>query len=952
VLDRISRAGRGEWAALLEEAREQAAAGVARRAGTAALRGLDGSALAGEVIRRVSLGELGRAAQLLGQAKVAAPCPEVRAELQSLLVTLAEQRGLLAADPDADEEVPARHLAKELRKAPRSSGPGPSGSRFTHWQSCQHSPGAMTALGVVVDRIASGRVPPGAAAGLALTSLTPLRKKNGRLRPVAAGEALRRLTAKALARAHAKPIAEAVGLAQFGVGTPGGTEALSHAVQVEAGRRPQAAFVALDMRNAFPSLDRDEVLAAVGLHAPFLLPYARLFLGRRSRYRYLGADGEGEALPADQGVDQGDPLAPAFLAVTIRRPLERLEARLRELAEEEGFTPDAAADAIRVRAYLDDVLVRVPDTLAARVPAEAAAALAPVGGDLDAAKTQVWRAAGGCPPGCQAWWVPAGLVLLGGPLADEDELTGGATVLGSAGFVEGFLASKLEKFEAFLAGVERTAEEAAPHLPRAQSGNLLLRVCGLGRLTHLTRLLPPAATAAFAAAADGAALATFAKLAGLDDLTPLQEKQARLSQRRGGMGLRSLHERREAAWVGSWLTTLPRVRDSCPAGWAGKAQLTRDGPAWAEEGWAAALLDACDGLAARGAHLDAEGEVCGDAPDDPWSWEDGFAPLRKKQGELSKKLEDAGRRELLQAETCSGRARVRSCGGPGAGAWLSAIPADAGLSFSDEEFMIAARFRLGQHLCLGGQQCGNAYATTGDRHRAGDRCQGVLDAQGLHAATCLVGGRRKRTHDAQRDLYADLLPGGGYAVQREQHVPGWDRWVQRANGRWVLERAILDLRLEAPPAAPVTYLDTVVTHPCAATYLHGAAGEDGFAARLAEEGKHSRYPPDPRVQGRLVPLAVETYGRLGKEGLRFLRKAAGRACTRTTALAVLGGEGPPAVLGSWLERQSVALQKNNAAAFKAAAGAAATWRDLRAPGLEEAALDVLAEAERLAALAA
>ena len=96
---------------------------------------------------------------------------------------------------------------------------------------------------------------------------------------------------------------------------------------------------------------------------------------------------------------------------------------------------------------------------------------------------------------------------------------------------------------------------------------------------------------------------------------------------------------------------------------------------------------------------------------------------------------------------------------------------------------------------------------------------------------------------------------------------------------------------------------------------------------------------------------VETYGRLGQEGLRFLRKAAGRACTRTTALAVLGGEGPPAVLGSWLERQSVALQKNNAATLKAA-GAAATWRDTRVPGLDEAVLEVLAEAGRLAAQAA
>ena len=115
-------------------------------------------------------------------------------------------------------------------------------------------------------------------------------------------------------------------------------------------------------------------------------------------------------------------------------------------------------------------------------------------------------------------------------------------------------------------------------------------------------------------------------------------------------------------------------------------------------------------------------------------------PLRKKQGELSKKAEDAALRSLLQAETLSGRARLRSCGGPGAGAWLSAIPADAGLSFSDEEFATAARFRLGQHLCLGGQQCGNTYATTGAGHRAGDRCQGTLDAHGLHAVPVLALG--------------------------------------------------------------------------------------------------------------------------------------------------------------------------------------------------------------------
>ena len=129
--------------------------------------------------------------------------------------------------------------------------------------------------------------------------------------------------------------------------------------------------------------------------------------------------------------------------------------------------------------------------------------------------------------------------------------------------------------------------------------------------------------------------------------------------------------------------------------------------------------------------------------------------------------------------------------------------------------------------------------------------------------------------------------------------------------------------------------------------------ETGHAARAAAAAKHSRYRPHTAgVPGRLVPFAVETYGRLGDEALSFLRKAAGRACRRTTALAVLGGEGPQAALGAWLQRQSAALQKTNVAAFKAAAGARTTWQAGPVPGLEEEAVEVLASAEALAAAAA
>ena len=96
--------------------------------------------------------------------------------------------------------------------------------------------------------------------------------------------------------------------------------------------------------------------------------------------------------------------------------------------------------------------------------------------------------------------------------------------------------------------------------------------------------------------------------------------------------------------------------------------------------------------------------------------------------------------------------------------------------------------------------------------------------------------------------------------------------------------------------------------PCAPANRGGAATENGYAAARAEEEKHGRYPPG-RADWKLEAFAQALYGRYGDEALSFLRRAAGRACTRTSALAVLGEEGPPVVLGSWLQRLTCVLQK-------------------------------------------
>ena len=76
-------------------------------------------------------------------------------------------------------------------------------------------------------------------------------------------------------------------------------------------------------------------------------------------------------------------------------------------------------------------------------------------------------AEGGCPGGADldAYWTPLGLVLLGAPLGDEDELAVDSAPLGGTGFVSDFLRDKLAAYRRFLEAVE-TVVTARPRAAR------------------------------------------------------------------------------------------------------------------------------------------------------------------------------------------------------------------------------------------------------------------------------------------------------------------------------------------------------------------------------------------------------------------------------------------------------------------------------------------------------
>ena len=88
------------------------------------------------------------------------------------------------------------------------------------------------------------------------------------------------------------------------------------------------------------------------------------------------------------------------------------------------------------------------------------------------------------------------------------------------------------------------------------------------------------------------------------------------------------------------------------------------------------------------------------------------------------------------------------------------------------------------------------------------------------------------------------------------------------------EEAVLDLEVRSADV-PRLYLDVTVRHAVGADAarqaLARAARHDGTTAAEGEGDKRARYPQERSPYGAL-PLALETYGRHGREALRYLRR--------------------------------------------------------------------------------
>lgn len=366
------------------------------------------------------------------------------------------QRELLqaAAHP---EEISVKELITCLRKFPPGSSPGPSGISPSVLLSLITLPGSAVGpvVAPVVHAIISGGVPKAYRAIIFGARLVPLVKKDKAIRPIAAGEAIRRVGAKIMAKRLAEKFRKVLILVgQIGVAVGSGLEALaSWARQAARIIRRGESIAKVDFKNAFNAFYRCAMTDAVLKHMPELALYVDAAYSEPSLL-FVGT----HTISSESGVQQGDPLGPVLFSLAALHCIE-LPEEIRSHLRGSGW-------------YLDDGLFVGPSAYVHAALSHVKNKAAEIGLEMNVSKTEILSAS-------RDTWEPFLNDFPCWRSLDEFELLGLPCSPSDAG-VEAFTQRFLERIES------RTAAINAVSKVDAHVGYLLLRMCtGFAACVHL-----------------------------------------------------------------------------------------------------------------------------------------------------------------------------------------------------------------------------------------------------------------------------------------------------------------------------------------------------------------------------------------------------------------------------------------------------------------------------------
>jgi len=436
------------------------------------------------------------------------------------------------------------------------------------------------------------------------------------------------------------------------------------------------------------------------------------------------------------------------------------------------------------------------------------------------------------------------------------------------------------RLDAVAGHVQRLADSLAGHVSHGlplQAAGAILRHVATGAPQHLLRARrwPADALARF----DDVVVNAWGRLLGTQ-LSAEQRRLGALPVRMGGLALGLAAPRAEAAFLAGWRREATRRSDN-------GAYLS---PADVLAAGGEPLLRQ---LVAAGAALATTAPKLAGAPE--------LDLTARAPADLQKNLMaavwDAEAQAVLGQGSFEERARLRSQGGPGAGAFLQA-PLPEVPVIPNGAWRVAALRRVS---ATAAQLVAPATPETQCQHRSPDRLCGedVAGPRGqAHAATCKLGGGVVRVHNAVRDALATFIRRRvAPDVLCEQRLEGMrpaaamevDAGAAGGDGG---DR--LDVCWHSDQGSLIA-VDIAVVHADSAdaARTRAAASRDGAAAERQERHKRTRYSGL-----RVTPFVLEAGGRPGPAAAGLVRMLAHQAA---------GPEGASRVAAELWQRISVAL---------------------------------------------
>ena len=174
-----------------------------------------------------------------------------------------------------------------LHSFPKDTACGPSGLRIQHLIEAAEVPLQFPICAVlrdVVNLLISGKVPVQVARFLAGGNLVALEKNKPNcpleIRPIAVGEAIRRLAGKCLCVITKEKAHDFLAPLQLGVTCPAGAEKIIHGLRDCVDEHWHDADLMIDLHKAFNRVSRQAVLDACDLHFPELLSWSSRCYGQ------------------------------------------------------------------------------------------------------------------------------------------------------------------------------------------------------------------------------------------------------------------------------------------------------------------------------------------------------------------------------------------------------------------------------------------------------------------------------------------------------------------------------------------------------------------------------------------------------------------------------------------------------------------------------------------------